>query len=81
VNHLPENDANLVDPMLRYCLGGRINRSSRQGGTGLSTRHALNHTIADENPALVLGLVAEVIAAVRDPSTWAAPAASTRPSS
>jgi hypothetical protein len=31
------------------------------------------HTIANDNPELTIGLVAEVIAAVRDPSTWATP--------
>ena len=34
------------------------------------------HFIAEENPGLVIGLAAEVIAAVRDPSTWVVPAAS-----
>jgi pimeloyl-ACP methyl ester carboxylesterase len=33
------------------------------------------HSIADENPELVIGLVAEVVAAVRDPSARAAPSA------
>ena len=35
-----------------------------------------SHAIADENPELVVGLTAEVIAAVRDPGIWATPAAS-----
>ena len=33
------------------------------------------HTIADENPVLVIGLVSELIAAVRDPGTWSTSAA------
>ncbi len=34
------------------------------------------HAIADENPGLTIALTAEVIAAVRDPSTWATAVAS-----
>ena len=34
------------------------------------------HAIADENPGLTVALTAEVIGAVRDPSTWATPMAS-----
>jgi pimeloyl-ACP methyl ester carboxylesterase len=34
------------------------------------------HAIADENPELAIALTAQVLAAVRDPSTWATPVAS-----
>jgi pimeloyl-ACP methyl ester carboxylesterase len=50
-------------------------------GARLVVAENTSHFIGEENPGLVLGLTAEVIAAVRDPSTWATPAASTRTSS
>jgi hypothetical protein len=34
------------------------------------------HAIADENPGLAVSLAAEVIAAVRNPGSWAMPEAS-----
>src|SRR5262245_43495329 len=52
-----EGEADLAE-----ALGGRLVVAE---GTG--------HAIGDENPGLVIGLAAEVIAAVRDPSTWATP--------
>jgi pimeloyl-ACP methyl ester carboxylesterase len=42
-------------------------------GARLVVAEGTGHTIADENPELVIGLVTEVIAAVRDPRTWATP--------
>ena len=50
---------------LAESLGGRLVVAE---GTG--------HSIADENPGLALGLTAEVIAAVREPASWATSAAS-----
>ncbi len=44
-------------------------------GARLVVAEGTGHTIADENPALVIGLVSEVIAAVRDPGTWTMPVA------
>ncbi len=44
-------------------------------GARLVVAEDTGHTIADENPGLVVGLVAEVIAAVRDPGAWTTPAA------
>ena len=38
--------------------------------------HDRGHAIADENPGLAVELTAEVIAAVRDPGSWATPTAS-----
>jgi pimeloyl-ACP methyl ester carboxylesterase len=43
-------------------------------GARLVVAEGTGHAIADENPTLVIGLVAEVVAAVRDPSTRATPA-------
>jgi len=48
---------------LAAALGGR-----------LIVAEGIGHAIATENPELVVGLVAEVVAAVRDPSSWATPA-------
>jgi pimeloyl-ACP methyl ester carboxylesterase len=45
-------------------------------GARLVVAENTTHTIANENPGLVIGLAGEVIAAVRDPSTWATPVAS-----
>jgi pimeloyl-ACP methyl ester carboxylesterase len=50
---------------LAKALGGRLVTAENTG-----------YSIATENPGRVPGGVAEVIAAVRDPSTWATPAAS-----
>lgn len=37
------------------------------------------HYVQAEQPALVIAAIAEVVAAVRDPSTWATPAAGMPP--
>ena len=50
---------------LAHALGARLVIAE---GTG--------HAIADENPGLAVALTAEVLAAVRDPSTWATAVAS-----
>jgi len=49
---------------------------ARALGARLVVAENTGHSIANENPELVIGLTAEVIAAVLDPSTWATPAAS-----
>ena len=45
-------------------------------GARLVVAEGVGHSIATEDPGLVVGLVGEVLAAVRDPSTWATPTAS-----
>jgi len=45
-------------------------------GARLVVAENTGHSIASENPPLVIELVAQVIAAVNDPSTWATPSAS-----
>ena len=47
---------------LSQALGGRLVVAEDTG-----------HSIAEENPGRVLALTSEVIAAVRDPSSWATP--------
>jgi pimeloyl-ACP methyl ester carboxylesterase len=44
-------------------------------GARLVVAEGTGHSIATENPELVIGLVSEVIAAVIDPSSWATPVA------
>lgn len=45
-------------------------------GGRLVVAEGASHTIANDNPGLVVSLVSEVIAAVLDPSTWVTPVAS-----
>src|SRR5262249_51640858 len=47
---------------------------ARALGARLVVAEGTGHSIANDNPTLVIGLTAEVIAAVRDPRTWATPA-------
>jgi pimeloyl-ACP methyl ester carboxylesterase len=49
---------------------------ARALGGRLVVAEGIGHSIANENPGLVISMTAEVIAAVRDPSTWATPVAS-----
>lgn len=64
-----------VDEFEAAWQAGQADLARALGGR-LVVAEGAGHSIADENPALVIGLTAEVIAAVRDPSTWATPAAS-----
>jgi pimeloyl-ACP methyl ester carboxylesterase len=54
---------------------GQLNLAEALGGR-LVVAEGTGHAIADENPGLAVELTAEVIAAVRDPGSWATPTAS-----
>jgi pimeloyl-ACP methyl ester carboxylesterase len=73
----PEAPCSANFPVAEFEAGWQAGEAALATALGAQLVVAENtgHSIASENPELVIALTAQVIAAVRDPSTWATPAA------